>query len=110
MPYLTTTDQIAVALIVALALGLLLYLNWRGQRREETILTLHGPAMPPEFEQMFGPYGGGGVVGVIVLQEGIRVGYRDGHSLLFPPLPQDGFLYVNKDGEFVVGHPGDDVQ
>jgi hypothetical protein len=100
------TEWLVVAVLVAAFVGVLLYLNWRaGRIRPFRSFTLHGPAVTPEMELVFGAYGQGGVEGLIVLNDGIRVSYKGSASVRFVPLPDGSTLYVNEDGEFVADPP-----
>lgn len=104
---LSPTEWLIVASVAVAAIGLLVaYYGWRTRPREERwTYTLRGPNITLEMRQVFGPYGQLGVQSLIVMQDGIRVGYGDGKTIRFVPLPDGATLYVNQEGEFTVEPP-----
>lgn len=105
---LTAVEWLIMASIAVAAIGLLAaYYGWRTRHHvpEFRTLTVHGPDVPEDLERVFGPYGSGGIEGLIVLQEGVRVGYKSGFTLMFMPVPDGGSLFVNAEGGFEVIPP-----
>jgi hypothetical protein len=53
-------------------------------------MVVHGPPVTPEMQQLLGSYGGGKVVGVVQLRDGLQVGYESGVQLTFVPVHTGG--------------------
>lgn len=82
--------------------------EWPGLRPGERMVRLDGPPVTREMQLLFGAYGGSEVVGIVQLQEGLRVNYRSGLQISFVPVPDNATLYVRpEDGRYAVVHGGD---
>lgn len=106
MPQLTATEWAGVVALCIAYLVLLFWLRARA-RRDPTFheFTLHGPALPSEFDKVFGAYADSPVKGLLVLSDGIRVNYEDGQNLRFMPVPCDATIYYDTDGQLKVAPP-----
>jgi hypothetical protein len=107
MPDLTPYEWAGVAVLFFAFVLVLLWLRLRVSRVPPGFRTfqLQGKAMPAEFEQVFGPYGQGGVRGVVVLQDGIRVQFGDHHNLRFIPVVDGDSLYWTEAGQIATARP-----
>lgn len=63
------------------------YRQFRGQR-----MTVTGPPVTPELQQLFGAYGQDNVEGIVQLQDGLQVAYANGVQLTFVPVHTGGKL------------------
>lgn len=53
-------------------------------------MTVHGPPVTPELQQLFSAYGQSQVEGIVQLRDGLQVGYANGVQLTFVPVHTGG--------------------
>jgi hypothetical protein len=71
-------------------------------------VTLHGPPVTVEMQQVFGSYAGGAqVTGLVLLKDGVKVVYADGSDYLFVAVPDGSTLMARPDGKLEVKGPAD---
>lgn len=70
---------------------------------ERASITMHGPAVTPEMQMLFGPYACGATVTAVVVERlGLKVGYADGSETLFVAVPDGSALVARPDGKLEV--------
>lgn len=92
MPQLTVIEWAVVAAMFV-AFGLVLFLMRRRSKAFEEFVV-HGPAISLELQQVFGSYSDAPVEGLIVMPDGIHVGYKHSRpSIRFVPVIDGATLY-----------------